>query len=333
MNINCIFNCLLHTKNLNILLTCKTFNNLSNEYLYKRLLNNVCITTKNKCSYYDLYKAHHQIMKSINKKLTDLFGDADKFKQTMKQTNAIISGSFLIQSILNEKYDGDFDIFIPLTPNNEHFMYQHNTFPFSLREQQYMGEYNMKLIDNIVCFIKNNQKVEFIYLNTNNNVSSLYNFINTYFDFNICKNMYHYDGTDNIFINNLDAILSKQATITTQFNVNSIVSRYHKYTNRGFNFTNKNQLSYKDFPYKTESYEIIKVDPSYNHYIYYINDKYRTTIEKLINTQFITRLHEDKITFKKSYMTPCTNSCHVKLFNPILKHFHYMHYIVIVKNI
>src|SRR5437868_9219660 len=55
----------------------------------------------------------------INFRLNKIFGDkTDDFKQLLKDTNSVISGSFIIQCLLNEYWNTDIDIYIPTIGNN-----------------------------------------------------------------------------------------------------------------------------------------------------------------------------------------------------------------------
>src|SRR5438128_2481895 len=60
------------------------------------------------------------IIKEINRRLTIIFGDKlAGFKNVMRDTCSMISGSFILQCILGEYWDkSDIDIFVPANGND-----------------------------------------------------------------------------------------------------------------------------------------------------------------------------------------------------------------------
>src|SRR5437667_102768 len=56
-----------------------------------------------------------KIIYSINQRLTRYFGEnKEEFLNLLNKTGSVISGSFIIQCILNEEWESDVDIFIPI---------------------------------------------------------------------------------------------------------------------------------------------------------------------------------------------------------------------------
>lgn len=62
----------------------------------------------------------HYLNRIINERLNEFFGDkTNKFKRILEELGGIISGSFALQCILNEQWDGsDLDIYIPMVDND-----------------------------------------------------------------------------------------------------------------------------------------------------------------------------------------------------------------------
>ncbi len=83
---------------------------------------------------------YRRFLKTINQRFIDMFGeDAPLFKKELIKNNAVISGSFLIQCILEEDWKTDVDIYVPIHKmdnlqddnqftNLENFLYERMNF-------------------------------------------------------------------------------------------------------------------------------------------------------------------------------------------------------------
>jgi hypothetical protein len=90
---------------------------------------------------------------------------------------------------------------------------------------------------------KINPRIQIIGIDITKNVESIFDFINKTFDFNICKNMYRYDGKDHIRAYDFGEIFLKETKFeipnSIQRDVQSNVDRYCKYNERGIKFKNR----------------------------------------------------------------------------------------------
>jgi hypothetical protein len=222
-------------------LTCHLFNNA----IKKSVIEN-CITN------------------TINHNLHTNFIDDLPLIDLLKETNAFISGSFILQCILNEFYDSDIDIYIPY---NEQSMVLIDAFFENYCKCSDTGEYDgdeagsnkmKRVLDYIVNhnyevvilndeLSMNEQLVEhkykkmdnckynyiqFIYLNVPKD--NMIDYINKNFDFDLCKNMYDVKN-NTIYTHSLNSILNK----TFDFKIGEWVffktaDRAIKYKKRGF---------------------------------------------------------------------------------------------------
>jgi hypothetical protein len=186
------------------------------------------------------------IIKRLNERMIQRLGDEWYIiKELMNEIGAVISGSIILQCILNQEWeDSDIDIFCPYSKYNytssnnptskidkilcsKFGLYHYN----SCRYIQNMPlGYNIKFIRNYKCI--NNASVQTI-IADNKNISD---FIMSNFDFDICKNIYSIvDNIEHIYIHDLDSIINKEIYWKQTGNVNSTNIRIYKYLKRGFN--------------------------------------------------------------------------------------------------
>ena len=87
-----------------------------------------------------------RIIKDVETRLAEIFGPYwMEFKEQCEKSGAIISGSFLIQCILNEDWKTDIDIYISSTINREKFKKMHHG---AKKTSQKMREIELWLINN-----------------------------------------------------------------------------------------------------------------------------------------------------------------------------------------
>lgn len=200
----------------------------------------------------------------------------------MKDTQSVISGSFIIQCLLDEYWDySDIDIYVSTHDNNVHSpkkpeeradYIKSDVDDFMYYNMKFEGSHNNYEIDNCIKWVrdylpdttysdgdygkyelirKNNPQshynVQIIGIDVDKTYDSLKTFIDTTFDFTICKNMYFYDGKDNIILSNLNEIFTRETNFVSTRNLSSTIERYHKYTEKGkFIFRNKNTITYDE---------------------------------------------------------------------------------------
>jgi hypothetical protein len=208
------------------------------------------------CKYYnENINFKNNVIKGINTRLLDVFGDNyNTFKNILKKTKGVISGSFIIQSILNTYWQGsDIDIFIPIKENDMiktgQTLCMHSEMDEFLNSimvcvNSLCGAYNGDKIESNMHYIRTYETVITKYpiriLLIDTDVNGIHKFIKNYFDFDICKNAYwNYDNTDNIYTTSISDILNKQAKFAFGQNVIQSYDRCKKYVKRGFSFTDK----------------------------------------------------------------------------------------------
>lgn len=209
------------------------------------------------------------IIREINTRLSLIFGDRlVDFKESMKRSKCIISGSFILQSILGEKWeDSDIDIFSLVDDNGlldvEVFMYNEMQVRYNTGnvDDYMMGSeiYWVRDYDNtiqIIGVLREYMQEEISNLDDWFNGKTLHlsdidllkRFMDESSDFSICKNLYYYDGKDNLILNNLEEIFTKTTDFRKVPSSPPMLSirRYHKYKKRGFTFRNKDLLTYNN---------------------------------------------------------------------------------------
>ncbi len=199
------------------------------------------------------------INNKIEKRLGNVFGDKLLlFKQLMEETKCFISGSFIIQCILNEEWKGsDVDIYVPTIGNQirvdhspfskvDDFMYKNMNM-----KDGYIDSYpevlhsGLKWVRNYVDYIYDSNgkqtyekrvRIQIIGIEISKNISQAVQFVEETFDFDICKNVYSFEG---IYVKNIKEILSKTTSFKSSKLHDSSVNRCKKYEERGFSFLNQ----------------------------------------------------------------------------------------------
>ncbi len=362
MDTDCVFNVLQYLNNNNIakcLMTCKIVKSLNTEYLWKCLNESRYeVTIKQNMKWYNMYKEFSPVVYGVNKKLFEIFGDkADEFKNIMAETNAVISGSFIIQKLLGGNYENsDIDIYLPANRGlgKSPFSVPKTKFTNFFRKvmkwtnytdnDHYGANISKYLIEYVRTYKENGYIVQFIYLNVDNNINAVYDYIKMNFDFDICKNIYYYNGEDNVILYNSDQIFNKYTEFKACERLCNSIERYYKYMERGFMFTNINKLSYKDL-LKNNTYisdrlntftnirvlEIEKTDVFIDgEQVFNCNDKLFSF--KFAGSTHACNIHStDKLTLNKNNDI-CNKYCPIKLFNPLAEHYHNKTFVFVVIN-
>jgi len=284
-----------------------------------------------------IMEIHNRLKKILNTKY-------DSFISIMKKMNCVISGSFIIQCMLNEKWEhSDIDIYVPMqgicvmeTPDRylktdvDDFMY--NVVNYDGCHDNYHGEYTNKIKYVRDYFSDGPDRDIFQIIGVDLDINSMKEFIDNTFDFGICKNIYSFNNEDDIAIPYLGEILGK-STIFTPSGFGSCIEisresqsdhftasieRYYKYVKRGFTFKNKSFITY----------DMLKPYTSRNILIQ------RSTFMQscdlnIINRYFSNILHIPIYTnptgFSKSLSythIKCNNKCIVKFLDGTIKHTH-----------
>lgn len=327
-------------------ITCKMIKKLDTEYLWKCLNNtHYGVTTKYNTKWYDTYREFSPVVKRVNEKLYEIFGNyMQEFKDIMCKTHAAISGSFIIQSLLGTYYENsDIDIYVPFNKSVSYindFILKTTTPTKLSNDSAYALGMDYTIIKKVNTYTINNCIIQIIYLNVNNNIDAVYDFIKNDFDFDICKNIYYYDGNDNVILYNPHQLLNKYTEFKTSKKLGNSIERYYKYMKRGFVFTNIDKLSYTDVVKNNRYFGSTKGDMT-NIIIFeiaktddYVNDK---QIHVFTNYNVSSKLakfcfninpvvienndYTNKFTFINDHID-CDHLCPIKLFNPSIEHYH-----------
>lgn len=360
MDIDCIFSVLQYLPEndiVNSLTMCKLINSLHNDYLWKLLYDDRCSKFYDKpCSinWYKTCKVYMSVTKGIDKKFFSIFenvNDVNEFKNIMYETNALISGSFIMQQILGEKYeDSDVDIFLSsrhkYAKKIDDFLYSRMELTGDINIARYR-EQNYSLITNVTDYEKNGHKIQLIYIDVFPDVILVHGFIEEDFDFDICKNVYYYNeknsGKGKLVTERVDQILEKKTEFKISTKVGKTIQRYHKYKERGFVFTNFDNLSYKELEldlkvdeegYSYKIIEITRIDEIINDKCAYtLNDPNSVKTSNWDNYRPISRHSFNKITFKYE-PDECHDNCPIKFCDKSTEHYHYLrleaHYVFII---
>ena len=196
------------------------------------------------------------IVAQINARLGKIFGDnLPEFKRILGDIGAVISGSFVVQCILEEEWrDSDVDIYIGIetvpyvgagtlmsTTPLEEFLYKKYTYTRNMWPRQERYRSVLRDINWIRNYDVNGHQIQVIHVARG--ADSLYDFIVEQSDFDICKAVYGVgpgvgglDGKDYVKVHALDQVVAKRTTFNYYTRLGDSVIRYHKYRARGFTF-------------------------------------------------------------------------------------------------
>lgn len=197
---------------------------------------------------YDTY-----IMNKINVRLEKIFGDKlPDLKKLMQKLGCVISGSFVLQCMLDEEWKGsDIDFYVPMRSGTIRcYKNDLDTFMCTIMGfydgiaggyEDYSDQHKIKWVRTFshMATTMNGLRtpIQIISIDVDNNYEAMYHFINKTFDFNICKNMYYCDGKDRIRARNFTEVFLKKTSFTLprgrMRNVWSAVRRREKYIERG----------------------------------------------------------------------------------------------------
>ncbi len=243
------------------------------EFLRPLDIVNICKAlnkTKNRHKWRQLFE--QRVISNIDGWFRGYFGDRyEEFRKSMIQSKAVVTGSFIIQMILNESWESDIDIFFPTSeqniPNSVDYRYgldvSHiENFLYSDHEYDDIDDPNIRPLYSKVfreCYgkIRNYQAnnkpgmTEITYFQVislsvgrsefqdKSRETNLHRIILKYIDFDICKNMFWYDDNGcNIYIHRPDQIINKKfsgrSVSPSPDPRRNVVPRREKYENRGF---------------------------------------------------------------------------------------------------
>ena len=261
------------------------FDNIIANYLNMRDIFN--LKSVNRRFYYKLDNKYifKTIKSRIENKLKKVFrNNYNSFVSHMIKSRAVLSGSFILQVLINETWDNsDIDIYTGTRRDNkimhEYFesitgresmynygeMYKVAYDIISSIDNYYLNkkntidsseddndnpydEYNKRAKEK-AKLEKNCYKIQLVDIKTKKNYTLLDHVKNTGFD--VCKNMLYYDtnGKMQIQLMNYKEIIHKCTTFTIQ-NIDDFYYRIEKYSKRGYYFKPKyNKLLYVEYLY------------------------------------------------------------------------------------
>uniref|UniRef100_A0A6C0CB15 Uncharacterized protein n=1 Tax=viral metagenome TaxID=1070528 RepID=A0A6C0CB15_9ZZZZ len=171
----------------------------------------------------------------INRRLFEMFeDDFDSFKKAMRESDATISGSFIVQCILGEKWSNNVNIYVSSKIYGEFIMQTKqetiNILEY-MREKYELSKNSRKEYDKQIIGVSyvNGKQIRFINIQ-NEKIES---YMKREFDFNICKNSY---VNNNVKIYQINEIFTRHTNFAPKYDLIKNMNRYIKYHKRGFNF-------------------------------------------------------------------------------------------------
>jgi hypothetical protein len=207
------------------------------------------------CNYYynniiNVY-IKNKVLTEIDRRLKNVFGfHLDKFKQILHNINGVITGSFILQCILNVEWnDTDIDIFVPVdgdymnkkdNNNERNILYYFMTDTLLYQGDTHACNYGNELnkIQCISTYGKDGMpyRIQITFVDVERNINTLCDYMNDNFDFEICKNVYY---NNDIHFYRINDILSKKTNFQVSNRLGSSISRAKKYIKRGFEFSSE----------------------------------------------------------------------------------------------
>jgi predicted nucleotidyltransferase len=192
-------------------------------------------------------------MDQVEKRIQKVFGQhTNAFKNLLEITGAVISGSFIIQAILDETWDkSDIDVFIPIrnmkspsdNPSSEIEEWLLNDVKTPIKDyyaacrygDNMAGGHHIKWIRN---FKLNGSIIQLVHVDVT--ADKITQYILNSFDFSICKNVY---SVGKLIVTDMGGILTKTFNFAYAGNIFGSIRRMQKYSERGFKIAfNKRKL-------------------------------------------------------------------------------------------
>jgi len=226
---------------------------------------------------YNLYGIYLQsVIRTIDSWFRGYYGvNYDQFREAMVVDKAIVTGSFILQMILGEKWkDSDIDMFISVqdlylwdrsyctevekfilnVPTISEFdkirMFNDTSFHYVDSFGEEGG--NIAQIRNYsIDGTKDSNFCKFQMIEVLK-TKNIIRFIRETFDFDVCKNTFYYDEDGmHLDISNINDILNRRIIFRSYYNMKASIDRCKKYAARGFKFTDA-----LDPPTNTRHFEI-----------------------------------------------------------------------------
>lgn len=228
------------------------------------------------------------ILRDIEAKLKPIFCDKyNDFLTVLNETGSIISGSLILQALLDEYWpDADLDLFIPTQgikyidapgatteiTEVEEFIFRSFNQPSSCRNSDHSAyRDSLSEITHVRNYGINDHKdgtqthypvncIQTVAVNIRPDEIS--RFKKDYSDFDICRNWYGIkNGKAYCSITCLDQIMRKTTEFKFGKKISNTMKRHFKYCNRGFTFTNKLKPMLSTIFAMTDVYKLFYMTP------------------------------------------------------------------------
>ncbi len=212
--------------------------NLTKNITTPKILYNLKLTNKWHLKEITFQNIKYVVIKNITRKLKELVDiDYNEFVSYMEQNDISISGSFVLQCILDEYWlKSDIDLFTPrekiccdIITDNNYFAVGENC----------NDDYVNTGVTGVRDYCNNNKKyanLQIIFMREDRNVL---HYVKYFFDLDICKNVYSVkNGNHCLYIDKLINIMNKEISFDFINTSSNFPSRKIKYENRGFTFKN-----------------------------------------------------------------------------------------------
>lgn len=221
------------------------------------------ISKSHRKTIHSLHWQHFSLI-NINKMLLSTFGgQIIQFKNILRKTNAVISGSAILSCILPDKICyTDIDIYISLQGNvsglvredgdvyeithMDEFISSNLGFEGIIDREYCDYGYKDYMSDKIKWIRHYGNNIKVIALNVENDIGRINHFIDIEFDTNICKSSYYITDQEYLLMKYPADIFSKQTQLKIGKDVDAGIKRYFKYTQYGFEFVNIKPEIYYD---------------------------------------------------------------------------------------
>lgn len=216
-------------------------------------------------------RLYNHLLESVGRNIDNyfrsFFGEKyEQFKQCMISDEGVVSGSFILQMILNENWqNSDVDIYTDFRKLTyfygklELFLYDNcvnkNVGTDETDVECHIGRYICAFVDrdtirNVRDYRIKGKIFQVIELDSRilvrKNLTTISKFIDESFDFDICKNTFYYDKDGyHVGIKNLKQIVEKRVGFKIGKDFGSSWDRCIKYQTRGFKFYNELNSDHK----------------------------------------------------------------------------------------
>lgn len=218
------------------------------------------------------------LIRKINCRLAHLIGSTrlPQFKHLLQRFNAVITGSFLIQCILDEDWQTDVDIMIPVSSVTKVELKWLNVWDFDnllyglldhedvRRESTHIYEDGHQDIVSLRSYTLKERTTKIQTCVFRSEAKTTNAFVYRHADFDICRNVYSVikigeDEKEYVKVATLNQICTRQ----TEFKLGRVVCnsmrRYAKYMNKGFTFTNSVHAFFDQICSTSKSYTVFHV--------------------------------------------------------------------------